>query len=339
MTTAEGFPRLLADVGGTHARFAWQPAAGAALDHVETLPTAAYGSLAEAVRHYLSRRGGAVPRRAAFGVATPVTGDRVALTNLDWSFSIDALRRALGLERLLVLNDFEALALALPALGAADLLPVGGGAAVPGAPMAVIGPGTGLGVGALLPAGPGRPAVAIAGEGGHVTLPAADDDDAGLIARLRARFGHVSAERVLCGAGLGVLHEALGTPSGGAPGVASNPTGAVEPPLEAAEITRRALAGSDARCVQTVERFLALLGTVAGDVALTLGARGGVYIGGGIVPRWGDWIVRSRFRERFEAKGRFHGYLAAIPCWVIRSAVPAALIGAARALDADADAP
>lgn len=321
MATHDGFPRLLADVGGTHARFAWQASPGAALADIETLPTSAHASLTDAVRRYLGRHGGTAPRRAAFGVATPVTGDTVALTNRDWSFSVDALRRALGVERLLVLNDFEALALALPALQPADLLPVGGGAPVAGAPMAVVGPGTGLGVGALLPAAPGRPAVAVAGEGGHVTLPAADDADAALIAALRARFGHVSAERVLSGAGLVLLHETLGGAAG----------------LDAAEITRRALAGDDARCVETVERFLAWLGTVAGDVALTLGARGGVFIGGGIVPRWGDWIVRSRFRERFEAKGRFRGYLSAIPCGLIRSAVPAALIGAARALDADAE--
>jgi glucokinase len=314
--------RLLGDVGGTNARFAWQDDDGAPLRDIVSMPTAEHPSLAAALAAYLKRLGRAAPPWCAIGIANPITGDRVQMTNSHWSFSIEALRRELGFERFVVINDFTALALALPDLQPAELRQLGGATAVAGAPLALIGPGTGLGVSGLLPThAPGR-WVALQGEGGHVTLAAANAREAAVLQVLRERFGHASAERAVSGQGLEALHAALVV-------LAGPPTGAA---LTAAEISERALAGADAPCVEALALFCAFLGNVAGNLALTLGARGGVYIGGGIVPRLGDAFARSPFRERFEDKGRFRGYLEPIPVWVIVSEVSPALRGAARAL-------
>jgi len=324
--------RVLADIGGTHARFGWQVGAGAAIEQVESLPTAAHASLADALRHYLNalqRRGHAAPAQAAIAIATAITGDRVQMTNHPWSFSIAALQAEFGFTRLRVLNDFTALALALPTLGAADVVQVGGGAPVPGEAIALIGPGTGLGVSGLVPtiAADGSASwVPLRGEGGHVTLAARNAREQAVLAVLAQRFGHASAERALSGPGLANLHHALTRID--SPAVFHPP----EPALDAPAITERARAG-DASCAEAVALFCALLGSVAGNLALTLGARGGVYIGGGIVPRLGEGFARSPFRAAFEAKGRFAAYLAPVPVFVIVAAQSPALAGAARALE------
>lgn len=317
-------PRLLADIGGTNARFAWQPAPGAALEHLRDLPTGAHASLEVAIRLYLGDAGLPAPGQAAIAIATPITGDAVRMTNSSWSFSIEALRLALGLQRLRVLNDFTALAMALPALPPGDLVAVGGGPGVDGAAIALIGPGTGLGVSGLLPDGQGG-WVPVQGEGGHATLAARTAREAAVIAVLEQRFGHVSGERAVSGQGLVDVHAALW---------ALDRPGELPTPGTPSHIGDEAMAGQDARCVEAVELLFAFLGTMAGNLALTLGARGGVYIGGGIVPRLWPIFVRSAFRERFEGKGRFRAYLAPIPVRVIRSAHSPALLGAARALDA-----
>ena len=316
--------RLLADIGGTNARFAWQAAPGAAIEDIATLPCAGYASLDDALRDILQRLDRPAPRRCAIAIANPVLGDLVRMTNHHWAFSISALQSRFGFEQLKLLNDFTALALALPALEPAELRPLGGGAPQPEAAMGLIGPGTGLGVSALLPDGRGGH-VAVAGEGGHVTLPACTPREQQVLAQLAARHGHVSAERAVCGQGLMDLHAAL---------CAIDAPAAPPPALTAADITAAALAGTDARCLEALHLFCAFLGTVAGNLALTLGARGGVYIGGGIVPRLGAFLDGSPFRERFEAKGRFRPYLAAVPVFVIHSRQSPALRGAARALDA-----
>lgn len=316
--------RLLADVGGTNARFAWQERPGAALAEVVVLPCARHASLADAMAAYLRRLGRTAPPACAIAIANPVLGDSVKMTNHHWTFSIEALRQAFGFERLKVLNDFTALALAVPGLRADELRQVGGGTAVDGAAIAVIGPGTGLGVSGALPDGRGR-WVALQGEGGHVTLAGRDARERAVLERVEQLHGHASAERVVSGGGLAEIHRAVQAMA--APGA---------PPDErdAAAITADALAG-DALCNAAVDLFCAYLGTAAGDLALTLGARGGVYIGGGIVPRFGERFDRSPFRARFEAKGRFASYLAAIPVFVILAAQSPALLGAARALDGD----
>ena len=318
MTT--GFPRLLGDIGGTNARWAWQTGPDAAIQDVSVRPCAANASLHESAAAYLADKGHARPAWVGIGIATPVTSDRVAMTNHTWGFSINALKAALGAERCLVINDFTALAMSLTALGPGDLRQIGSGQAVPGATMALLGAGTGLGVSGLVPQGGGRWS-AISGEGGHVTLAATDEHEAAVLAVLRQRFGHVSAERVLSGAGLVNLYGALCALSGEA-----------ERALSPSDVTDAALDGSDPLCAQAVQRFTAFLGNAAGNLALTLGAHGGVFVGGGIVPRLGEHFDGLLFRQHFEAKGRFASYLKPMPTHVITAAAPA-LIGASNALD------
>jgi glucokinase len=316
-------PRLLADVGGTHARLAWIAAPGEAIGRVASYGCDEHAGIEAVVDDYLAEQRLPPPRAAAIGIATAVLGDEVAMTNRPWRFSIAALKRRWGVERLLVLNDFAALAHGLPAVRAAELRPVGGGAALEGEPMALLGPGTGLGVSGLLstPAGP-EPVV---GEGGHATLAATDAGEARVLDWLRDEFGHVSAERVLSGAGIVNLYRA-----------ASALAGRPADDLDAAAITARAAAGGDPVAVEAVELFFAFLGGFAGNLALVLGARGGVFIAGGIVPLLGDRIDRSLFRQRFEAKGRFRPYLEAIATRVVLDPATIALRGADAALDVPA---
>ena len=203
------FPRLLGDVGGTNARFAWLAGPDARLSDVATLRCADHATLQDAMQHYLRGLNRGAPRWRAIGIANPVVGDQVRMTNHHWSFSIEAVRRLLGLERFLVINDFTALALSLPALAADEVRQVGGGKAVPEAPLGLIGPGTGLGVSGLLPARGLQRAIPINGEGGHVTLAATDALEESVVHRLRERFGHASAERALSGPGLANLYVAV----------------------------------------------------------------------------------------------------------------------------------
>lgn len=317
---SDTYPRLIGDIGGTHARFAVIDSPGSPPTRFRTLCCDDHAGLLEAVQAYLLlERGLAEPRVAAFGIANPVEGDRVRMTNHDWSFSIEQLRTDLGLARLVVLNDFTALALSLPRLQAEERHQIGGGSERAGRPIALIGPGTGLGVSGLVRCGNGY--APLEGEGGHVALPTSTPREAELIAVLAARFGHVSAERALSGPGLVALHDAIRQLEGVPPFA-----------LEANEISARAIAASCPWCTEALQVFCAMLGTVASDLALTLGAFGGVYIGGGIVPKLGDFFDQSDFRRRFEQKGRFSDYLAGIPCYVILAEYPA-LLGAATALD------
>lgn len=314
-----GLPWLVADVGGTNARFGWVEDLAAGVQHVRQFAVADHASPAQAAAAYLGGLGASrrAPRRAALAVATALDGDAVAFTNSAWSFSRAALRSALGVRELCVLNDFEALALSLPHLRPEQVW-AHGALPRPQGTLAVIGPGTGLGVAGVMQTASGWQAMP--GEGGHATLAAADDFEAALLQHVRRSFSHVSAERLLSGIGLPTLHEAIAAVRGEATRALATP-----------QIVEQAVAGTDAQCMRTIEAFCALLGGFAGNVALTLGARGGVYIGGGIVPRLGERFFASRFRERFEAKGRFQGYLQAIPTALIVD-TQAALTGAAAAL-------
>jgi glucokinase len=321
----------VADVGGTNARFAWVAAPGAAVAHVRVLPVAAHAGPEVAVHAYLAElelllgSDFAPPRSAAFALATALEGDLIELTNADWSFSRQQLQQALGLDVLLVLNDFEALALSLPRLGADQLRLWGPALTELGAAhnkkhtLAVIGPGTGLGVGGVTLTNHGW--VALPGEGGHASLSAADHFESQLLDVVRRDYAHVSAERLLSGIGLPLLHASVAT-------VLGLPAAA----LKSEQIVAAGLSGADALCGRTLDSFCALLGGFAGNVALTLGARGGVYIGGGIVPRLGERFFASQFRARFESKGRFRPYLEAVPTALITDTL-AALSGAALALE------
>ncbi len=305
-------PGLIADIGGTNARFALvTPGCSEALQPM-VFHCADFAGPAEAARSYLEKVGpDRPPRRAAFAVASPVLADRIEMTNHVWRFSVAEVRRRLELEQLDVVNDFIAVALAVPHLGKDDKVAVGGGQAEPTAPVAVLGPGTGLGVSALVPAAGGW--IPIPTEGGHVTMAAADDREAEVLAWLRARQGHVSAERVLSGPGLVNLYTALC-------GLAGEPVQTISP----AEVTHRAAEG-DQRAAESLAMFFAMLGTVAGNLALTVGARGGVVIAGGIVPQVLPAFLASDFRRRFEDKGRFTGYLEQIPVHVAIHPYPAFL--------------
>lgn len=316
------YPRLVGDIGGTNARFAWRSGPAAPLTDIATYPCADHPSLQHAMQHYLAAHAKPVAPWCAIGIANPVVGDQVRMTNHDWSFSISEVKKSLGFERFLVLNDFTALALSLPALLPSDLRKIGGGQAVPDAPLALIGPGTGLGVSGLLPAHNARRAIPINGEGGHVTLAATDALEESVVRLLKRQFGHASAERALSGPGLVNLY-----------GVLCEMDGVAAKPLAAADITTLSLAGQDTQCSAAVDVFFSLLGTVAGNLALSLGARGGLYIGGGIVPRLGDRIDNSSFRQRFDEKGRFRAYLAKIPVFVVHASTSPALLGAAQALE------
>ncbi|MFD0688829.1 glucokinase [Actinomadura fibrosa] len=311
-------PWLVADVGGTNARFALVDGPDGVPGNVESLPTRDHAGLAEAALAYLERHApGVRPSAACLAVAGPVANGRFRLTNAGWpSETPEAVRERLGVPHLEILNDFEALALALPRLGPDDLIAVGGpipapagGAGAP--PVAVVGPGTGLGVAGLVPTRDGW--VPLPGEGGQVDIPVATDREVAVMRLLRAERGEANAEHVLSGAGLVRLHRLLAALDG------------VEAePLDPARIC---VQRDDPHCAEALRMFCALLGSLAGNVALTLGARGGVYLGGGILPRIADVLGASAFRSRFEAKPPVEDYLRAIPTALIVHSGPA-LVGA-----------
>ena len=303
---------LVADVGATNARFGLVSPKSVVL-HTRTLAVADHPTIADAVTAFLGGRAALpMPHQGAIAIASAITGDRVAMTNHPWSFSISALKSLLDFHRLEVINDFTALALALPRLEPEYRLQVGDGTPAGGAPLGVLGPGTGLGVSGLIPTGTGW--IPLAGEGGHATMAPATARESAVLDRMRQHFDHVSAERVLSGPGLVNLYNTLaaldGVPSRG---------------YTAAQITDPRTSAADPICAETTSLFCAMIGTMASNLALTLGARGGIYIGGGIVPRLGQRFAQSPFRTRFEAKGRFREYLATIPTWVVTHPLPAFL--------------
>ncbi|HWB49587.1 MAG TPA: glucokinase [Stellaceae bacterium] len=309
---------LVGDIGGTNARFGLVSPAGELL-HSRVLADADYPGIGEAVEAYLADRDGLPrPRRGAIAIASPVAGDEVRMTNHPWAFSISALQARLGFQRLDVINDFTAQALALPHLKDGDKVKVGAGEALSGYPIGVLGPGSGLGVSGLIPSG--KRWLPLTGEGGHATMPPLTDRESAVLGAMRRHFDHVSAERVLSGPGLVNLYNSL-----------AEVDGVPARQYTAAQITDADTARGDALCGEATAMFCAMLGTVAGNLALTLGAKGGVYIGGGIVPRLGERFAASEFRQRFAAKGRFQAYLAAVPTYVVTHPLPA-FLGCAAAL-------
>jgi glucokinase len=310
-------PRLIADIGGTFARFALETAAGQ-FEHARSLPCADHADFQAVVSAYLATVPGPRPDHAAVAIANPVEGDQVRMTNYHWRFSIEQMRERLGLETLVVVNDFTALAMALPRLGRHHFRQLGGGEVRPRSVVGLLGAGTGLGVSGLIPAGEGY--VALGTEGGHCSFAPRDERELHVLRFALREYPHVSFERLVSGPGLALIHRALRERAG-------------LPPLDLAapEITRRGVEGSDAVCRETLDCFCAMLGTAAANLAVTLGAMGGVYIGGGIVPRLGDYFDHSPFRARFEDKGRFSDYVAGIPTFVI-TAEQATFVGASAIL-------
>jgi len=310
-------PRLIADIGGTYARFAVETELGR-FEHAASLPCAQYPDFQAAVTAYLQALPALTIEHAAIAIANPVEGDEVRMTNYHWQFSIEQMRQRLGLQTLVVVNDFTALAMALPRLASAQRRQVGGGQARERSVVGLLGAGTGLGVSGLIPAGDGW--VALGTEGGHTSFSPRDEREMAILRYALAEYDHVSFERLLSGPGIELIHRALCAHAGQPATLMSAP-----------EITRRALDGSDPLCAQTLEAFCAMLGTAAANLAVTLGAMGGIYIGGGIVPRLGEYFDRSGFRERFEKKGRFSSYVRAIPTFVI-TAEQATFVGASAIL-------
>ncbi|RVX40227.1 glucokinase [Nonomuraea polychroma] len=307
--SAFDLPWLVADIGGTNARFGLVTSLGARPSHVAVLAGADYATLSEAVTAYLAEHAGGVrPGAACLALAGPIDGDRYRLTNSAWSGSVHDL----GIPYVRLLNDFEALAVSLPHLDGDDLVSLGGPELGYGV-KAVLGPGTGLGVGGLVPTEHGW--TPIPGEGGHVTVPVVDRRELEIVRVLQAQgLPHVVAEHVLSGPGLVRLHRAL-----------AQVNGVSAPELNASDIAARL---DDSLCAETIEVFCGMLGSFAGNVALTLGARGGVYLGGGVLPRIVERVRTSSFRTRFAANPDMAAYLAAIGTALIVAPQPA-LTGAA----------
>jgi len=321
---SSGTPRvaashLIADIGGTNVRFALVEPGSTQPQQEMNLVCGDFQGLEQAARHYLAVTGVSAVSRAAFDVATAVTGDLLKLTNSPWAFSIQQTRQALGLQQLLVINDFTALALSLPLLKAEDLRKLGGGDGVKGAPLALLGAGTGLGVSGLIAVRDTW--IPIQGEGGHVAFSPMDEREDGVLRVLRQRYGHVSAERIMSGPGLVGVYEALCTLDH-----------VVAKSLKPEQVADAGMKATDPQCSEALRIFCSALGTAAANLVVTLGALGGLYIGGGIVPRLGDYFLQSQFRARFEHKGRFSRYVARVPAWIILAENPA-LRGLAFALE------
>ena len=306
---------IVADIGGTNARFSRVNLASLALDKVAVYPCATFASLADALQHYQLEQQLTALKHVAIAIACPVTGDEVSMTNFHWRFSVSAMQRQSGLSRLLVMNDFTAVAMCLPALNSNDKVQIGQGLAKPGQPMAVLGAGTGLGVAHLINVD--DKFIPLPGEGGHVDWAAQTEQEWFIQQVLSKEYGHVSPERLLSGPGLEAIYRAL----------ALHRRLDVAP-LSAGEIGSLALAGSSELATATVAQFFASLGSVAGDLALTLSTFGGVYVAGGIAPKLLPLMAASEFRTRFEAKGRFSAFNRQIATYIVTAPQPG-LLGAA----------
>lgn len=327
---------LVGDIGGTNARFALTDlsAPRVELQQAQSLRNADFASMQHAVEHYLASSG-IKPERAALAVACPVGSDEIRLTNRAWSFSRSELQARLDLAELRMINDFGAVAWAIPALEREHLTTLHGDPAAPlRGPVAVLGPGTGLGV-ALLVGSDEHGWHAVETEGGHVSFAPIGDEERAIAAWLTAQHGRTSTERLLCGKGLSEIDVVLRGASAVLPSQMPTPgdTSLLRPALrEPADIVAAALEGHDHAARRTLARFCAVLGSVAGDCALLQGART-VVIAGGIVPRFIPFLRSSAFRERFLAKGRMATLLESVPIHVINHPHPG-LLGAATALRA-----
>jgi len=317
MTSASA-SALLADIGATNARFALLEESDVVVS--ETYAVADHASPVDAARVFLAGpAAGHRPDRALIAAAGPVNDGRIALTNAAWIVDPDRIAKGLGVKEVQVLNDFEALGWALPALRPENLVMVGAPRGEERGTMAVLGPGTGFGLAAS--AFGRQEEIVLVTEGGHVTLSSENRREDAIILALRQQLHHVSVESVLSGSGLIHLYQAI-----------ARTDGKTVPQRDNSEIIQHALAGDCAVSRETLELFCAFLGGAAGNVALTLGARGGVFVAGGIVPRFTDFLKQSAFRERFEAKGRMSDYLRRIPTAVIIHPTPA-FIGLAYLAD------
>jgi glucokinase len=308
---------LVADIGGTNARFALADQANR-LHALQVLPCAAYASMDSAIRHYLSQVGAPLIQDAVIAIATPIQGDQVKMTNHHWEFSIEATRQLLGFRTLLVVNDFAALAMSLPFLGKEGIVRLDQNGIIREGFKAVIGPGTGLGIAGLIPQPYGWHPLPT--EGGHVDFAPNDELEIEILRLLWRDYPHVSPERLVSGPGIALLYQTLRT-------IAGLSVSAATP----AEVVEMALSENCVTATQTLKVFSGLLGSVVGNAALMLNSVGGVYLGGGVIGKLGPTFDVQAFRSRFVAKGRFEKYLDAIPNYLIVSEHPA-FIGAVELL-------
>jgi len=325
--------RLVADIGGTNARFARLVGSGAdaKLSAVHSYGVAEYARFNDVLAQYLQYQqtdGDVVtgydelPKAVCFAVACPPDQQVIRFTNSNWRIDRDEISGLLQQTPVTIINDFAAMGYAVPFLTEADWVQVGGADAVAGKPMGILGPGTGLGVSLVVPAG--NTFQVVAGEGGHVDFAPVDALEVEVLGIMLARFGHVSVERLLSGMGIVNIYQSLAELRG------------VDAVLTAPEAVSRAALADEEADEDTLARdalalFCRTLGSVAGNLALTAGTQGGIYITGGIVPRMLDFFTQSDFRSRFEAKGRFRDYLAPIPVRVV-TRQDLGLLGAARKL-------
>ena len=319
---------LVGDIGGTNARFALVTKDSVELHHVQVLSCADYANFDAAYQHYYAELGLEPLPVASISFACPVT-ERINMTNNHWSFNIAAMAQQLALTEFKVLNDFTAMAYGTLALEAAEKVPVQQGSVVQHSPRLVIGPGTGLGVASLVPvttAGNGETAVAenrwqaVATEGGHVSFAPLDSLQIQIWQILQQQYGRVSVERILCGDGILALYLAICKIKRSAVLLES-----------AAEITAAANNNSNKEAVLTLQSFCQILGAVTGDMVLAQGARGGVYLCGGILPRVQEFLLKSDFCAALANKGRLRDYTSSVPVWLCNSEYPG-LLGAAAAL-------
>ncbi|MEW5249380.1 glucokinase [Microbulbifer discodermiae] len=338
VTTVSQNWKLVADIGGTNARFGLarhggeghRGLQGTLVEDIRQLPCAQFEQLEAALESYLQSLPAskvASLSEACLAVAGPVGSDRIAVTNLPWSFSKSSLKRSLGYARFEVINDFAALALSCPGLQGEELARVDTETEpvsehpMPEEPRVVIGPGTGLGVCGLLRNG--NTWRALPGEGGHTTIAPVNEEELAIVQYLRREHCHISAEHLLCGRGLANIHRGLAAIGGQR-----------ETSRDPAAITAAALDGSCALARYTVHLFCNLLGSFCGDAVLTLGARGGLYLGGGILPRIEPLLRASDFMSRLRAKGVMSAYLHKLPVYLVRHPFPA-LVGAAAFLGSE----
>lgn len=321
-TRPDASPALVADIGGTNARAGLVTEPGQAPGAVFSRPTAEFEGLKDFLQAAMEQLGGGrAPSKVICAVASPLREDTVRLTNAGWRFSIAATQRALGIGHLVLINDWVAQGWAVTRLTGPHRVQHNSGEPVPDAPRLALGPGTGLGSALITRCGD-RWAV-FATEGGHISVGITSRREAEIALYIHERFGHCSAERIASGVGMEAVHDALREIDG-------------HPPqsLSAEAIARRAVA-DDPLCAEVLTRFTAALGSAAGDLALATGARGGIYLGGGIIPALGEAFDWTLFHQRFTAKGRFEDYLAAIPVYAINHPAPA-LLGLSVYLEAQA---
>ncbi|MBU2863126.1 glucokinase [Reinekea forsetii] len=323
---------LIADIGGTNARFALAPIKSFEHPHLlslseselvapKALNGAEYETIEAAILAYLSGldKEYSKPKHAVMAIACPTDKDQITMTNHTWSFSVSSLKASLGLVSLKFINDYNAMANAIPHLAADELVKVGRGEAVVGKPMAITGPGTGLGLAALAfnDLGP----ITIETEGGHAHFAPTNEKEIAILQYLLTKHDRVSNERLVSGMGLENIYQGL---------CYFKKQPIVE--LKAPEISKRALEQADPIAEEALSTFCAITGSYAGDVALTLGAKGGVYITGGIVPRFLGYFLESEFRARFEEKARLSGFVESIPTYVVMAKQPG-LLGSAAVLN------